>query len=104
MSETINIQQARLNFTSICQQIEDDLKVVVVTRRTEPVVAIVQWDLYKALITTLGVLADGFPGHENLIVELEQRILAAEDEIRRYRQANSDLEVRESEVGNKLPF
>ncbi len=71
MSITMPIVEARNKLTSLpeqfAQQPEND--VVVVTRRGQPVLAIMPWELYDSIVETLEILGD-----EELMAQLRQGI------------------------------
>ena len=58
--EKIPIIEARKKLTSLPEEFarEPEKGAIAVTRRGEPVLAIMSWDLYEAIIETLEVMAD----------------------------------------------
>ncbi len=58
MAERLPITRVRDELTSLPERLADQPTAVAVTRRGEPVLAILPWDLYESLIETLEVLAD----------------------------------------------
>lgn len=60
MARTIPIIQARNQLTSLPEQFdrEPEPEAVAVTRRGKPVLAILPWELYEAVLETLEVLSD----------------------------------------------
>ena len=60
MPHMMSIAEAREKLTSLPNQFEQDPDndVVVVTRHNRPVLAIMPWELYDALMETLEVMAD----------------------------------------------
>ena len=60
MTESMSIIEARNKLTSLPEQFaaEPEPGVVAVTRRGEPVLAILPWDLYESITETLDVLGD----------------------------------------------
>ncbi len=71
MTRTMPIIEARKKLTSLPEDLEHDEEsdVVAVTRRGVPVLAVMPWDLYEAVIETLEVLGD-----EKLTGELRKSI------------------------------
>lgn len=60
MTRTMGMIEARKHLTSLPEEFEQEpeLGAVAVTRRGKPVLAVMQWDLYEAIIETLEVLGD----------------------------------------------
>lgn len=58
MSEQLPISAARDRLSSLPEELERDPGAVTVTRRGKPVLAILPWEAYEALIETLEVLGD----------------------------------------------
>ncbi len=60
---TLSMVEAREQLTRLPEQFENDIEnnsapVVKVTRRSEPVLAILPWDLYESIMETLEILGD----------------------------------------------
>ncbi len=60
MSDTYSIMEARQNLTKFPDEFEKhpEKNAVTVTRRGKPVLALLSWELYEAIMETLGVLSD----------------------------------------------
>jgi PHD/YefM family antitoxin component YafN of YafNO toxin-antitoxin module len=71
MIRTMPIIEARKKLTTLPEQFEKepDTKAVAVTRRGKPVLAVLPWELYEAIVETLEVMGD-----EELMVALRQSI------------------------------
>jgi antitoxin YefM len=69
MQKTLPMTRARHELTTLPERLADDPGAVAVTRRGEPVLAIMPWDLYESILETLDVLAD-----EALVSELRQSL------------------------------
>lgn len=76
MTRTMSIIEARKKLTTLPEQFEKDPKtrVVAVTRRGKPVLAIIPWELYEAIVETLEIMGD-----EELMAALRQSIREAEE-------------------------
>lgn len=72
MEYHLPITQARRDLTNMPEKLGEEASTVTVTRRGEPVLAILPWELYESLIETLEILGD-----EELITELRQGIREA---------------------------
>lgn len=74
MAKTMPIIEARNRLTTLPEQLaqENELEAIEVTRRGKPVLAIMPWDLYEALIETLEILGDA-----DLTASLRQSIREA---------------------------
>jgi antitoxin YefM len=68
----IEVRKKLTSFPEIFAQ-EPELGAVAVTRRGKPVLAVMPWELYEALIETLEILGD-----EELLATLRQGIKEAE--------------------------
>ena len=60
---TLSMVEARDQLTRLPERFEKDIEnnsppVVKVTRRSEPVLAIIPWDLYESIMETLEILGD----------------------------------------------
>ena len=66
------ITEARDELTSLPDQLHRTHEVVTVTRRGKPVLAILPWEEYEALVETLDIMAD-----EDLMASLRQGIKEA---------------------------
>lgn len=60
MTETLTITEARERFTRLPEEFakRPRLGAVKITRRKEPVMALMPWELYESLIETIDVMAD----------------------------------------------
>ena len=65
----LTITEARQKLPSLPERLADDPGTVVITRRGKPVLAILSWDLYEAIIETLEILED-----ETLMTALRQSL------------------------------
>ena len=76
MSRTIPMVEARSKLTSLPEQFAEnpDVDAVVVTRRGQPVLAILPWELYDSLMDTMQILAD-----PQLMSDLKQSIKEIQD-------------------------
>ena len=76
MAREIPIIEARKQLTSLPEQFdrEAEPEAIAVTRRGKPVLAILPWDLYDAIMETLDVLGD-----ETLMKTLRQSIREADE-------------------------
>ncbi len=74
MTRTMPIIEARKKLTTMPEQFEKDSnnKTVTVTRRGKPVLAIMPFDLYEAIVETLEIMGD-----EELMAALRQSIKEA---------------------------
>jgi antitoxin YefM len=75
MPRTMSIVEARNKLTSLPEDFEQDpeMGAVAVTRRGKPVLAVMPWELYEALVETLEILGDA-----ELMTALRQSIKEAE--------------------------
>jgi antitoxin YefM len=58
MIRDIPITTARHEITSLPERLEKDPGAVAITRRGKPVLAVMPWELYEALMETLEILGD----------------------------------------------
>lgn len=72
MTTLLSITQARDELTSLPDRLARSSSTVTVTRRGEPVLAILPWELYESLQETLEVLAD-----ETLMQDLQRSLKEA---------------------------
>src|SRR5262245_13031260 len=74
MKKTIQLPiiKARDRLTSLPEELAEDPGAIAVTRRGEPVLAILPWDLYESIMETLEILGD-----EELVAALRQSIKEA---------------------------
>lgn len=68
----IPITEARNELTSLPDRLSESHEVVSVTRRGKPVLAILNWEEYEAIVETLEILSD-----ENLMSSLRQGLKEA---------------------------
>jgi prevent-host-death family protein len=71
MDTTIQLPiiKARDKLTSLPEELAEEPGAIAVTRRGEPVLAILPWDLYESIMETLEILSD-----EELMAALRQSI------------------------------
>jgi PHD/YefM family antitoxin component YafN of YafNO toxin-antitoxin module len=76
MKRTMPIIEARQKLTTLPETFAEDpdLDAVAITRRGQPVLAVMPWELYEALVETLDIL-----GHEDLMRELRHSLREAEE-------------------------
>jgi len=70
----IPIIKARDRLTSLPEELAEEPGAIAVTRRGEPVLAILPWDLYESIMETLEILSD-----EELMAALRQSIKEASE-------------------------
>jgi prevent-host-death family protein len=58
MSEELNITEARKRLTSLPEDLTASPGVVRVTRKGEPVLAVLSWELYESLLETMEILGN----------------------------------------------
>ncbi len=58
MGNTMSISEAREQLTRLPDELARSHEAVTVTRRNEPVLAILPWELYEVIIETLEVMGD----------------------------------------------
>jgi antitoxin YefM len=68
------IIKARDRLTSLPEELAEEPGAIAVTRRGEPVLAILPWDLYESIMETLEILGD-----EELMAALRQGIKEASE-------------------------
>ena len=69
------IIKARDRLTSLPEELEQEPGAIAVTRRGEPVLAILPWELYESIVETLEILSD-----EVLMAALRRSIKEAEED------------------------
>lgn len=76
MTRTMGMIEARKHLTALPEEFEQEpeLGAVAVTRRGKPVLAVMPWELYEAIIETLEVMGD-----EEQVKALRQGIKEMED-------------------------
>lgn len=76
MPKTMQMIEARNKLTSLPEQFErePDTGAIAVTRRGKPVLAIMPWDLYEAIVETLEIVGD-----EELMAALRRSIKEADE-------------------------
>lgn len=76
MKRSMPIIEARQKLTTLPETFAEDpdLDTVAITRRGQPVLAVMPWELYEALVETLDILSD-----EDLMRELRQSLREAEE-------------------------
>src|SRR5215467_8780471 len=68
------IIKARDRLTSLPEELAEEPGAIAVTRRGEPVLAILPWELYESIVETLEILSD-----EDLMAALRQSIKEASE-------------------------
>jgi antitoxin YefM len=68
------IIKARDRLTSLPEELAEEPGAIAVTRRGEPVLAILPWELYESIVETLEILSD-----EEMIAALRQSIKEASE-------------------------
>ena len=68
-AEVLPIIKARDKLTSLPEELAERPGAVAVTRRGEPVLAILSWELYESIVETLEILGDA-----DLMAQLRQSI------------------------------
>jgi len=71
---TMPIIKARDRLTSLPEELAEEPGAIAVTRRGEPVLAILPWDLYESIMETLEILSD-----EEMMAALRQSIKEASE-------------------------
>ena len=56
--KNLSITEARNELTSLPERLAEEPGAVAITRRGEPVLALMPWELYESIIETLEVLGD----------------------------------------------
>jgi antitoxin YefM len=76
MKRTMPIIEARQKLTTLPEAFAEDpeMQAVAITRRGQPVLAVMPWELYEALVETLDVLGD-----EELMQDLRHSLREAEE-------------------------
>jgi antitoxin YefM len=67
MAKTLNITEARGKLTLLPDELARTHETVSVTRHGKPVLAIMDWELYEAIVETLDILGD-----QEFMTELRQ--------------------------------
>ncbi len=57
-TKKLNTVEARRNLTRLPEELNDNPSTVAVTRRGKPVLAIMTWEDYQAILETLEILSD----------------------------------------------
>ncbi len=74
-SESLSVSEARQCLTQLPERLQqEELGALAVTRRGEPVMAIMSWELFESITETLEVLGD-----EKLMAALRESIQAIRD-------------------------
>jgi antitoxin YefM len=58
MAQTLNITDARDHLTRLPEELAEDHEILTITRHGEPVLAVLPWELYEAIMETLEILGD----------------------------------------------
>jgi PHD/YefM family antitoxin component YafN of YafNO toxin-antitoxin module len=83
----ISITEARNLLTRLPEQLVGEHAAIALTRRGKPVMALMSWDLYEAIVETLEVMADA-----DLIAALRQGIKeASEGKVTSWETVKSEL-------------
>ena len=72
--ESISITKARGMLTKLPEQLAEQNRAIALTRRGKPVMALVAWDLYEAIVETLEIMGDA-----DLMAALRQSIKEASE-------------------------
>ena len=67
MRKEVSITEARNQLTAFPDQLAKERSEVVITRHGEPVLALLPWETYEAIVETLEIMAD-----EQLMAELRK--------------------------------
>jgi PHD/YefM family antitoxin component YafN of YafNO toxin-antitoxin module len=54
----MSISEARKALTTLSDRMSPDSPAIAITRRGKPVLAVINWDLYEAIVETLEIVAD----------------------------------------------
>lgn len=57
-SEDLNITEARKRLTNLPEDLADSPRAIRITRKGEPVLAVLPWDFYESLLETLEIMGD----------------------------------------------
>jgi prevent-host-death family protein len=89
MTKRLPMTQVRDELTSLPERLAEEPATVVVTRRGEPVLAILSWEQYEGLLETLEILAD-----DELMAVLRKSLEEAErGETIPWEQVKSELDL-----------
>ncbi|MDA0746483.1 MAG: type II toxin-antitoxin system Phd/YefM family antitoxin [bacterium] len=71
MSKTMAMVDVRRNLTRLPEQLSDspETGAIAVTRRGKPVLALMSWDLYEAILETMEIMGD-----EDLMMSIRQGV------------------------------
>ena len=58
MEKSMNITEVRNKLTSLSDDLARDKDTLAITKRGRPVMALMPWELYEALVETMDILAD----------------------------------------------
>ena len=58
LTEDITITKARDILTKLPEQLAQEHRAIALTRRGKPVMALMAWDLYEAIVETLEIMGD----------------------------------------------
>ncbi len=73
--ESLSVSEARQHLTQLPEKLQqEELGALAITRRGEPVMAIMSWELFESITETLEVLGD-----EKLMAALRKSIQAIQD-------------------------
>lgn len=87
--KNLSITEARDELTSLPERLAEEPGAVAVTRRGEPVLALMPWELYESIIETLEILGD-----PELVAALNRGIKQAkEGEVIPWNQAKKELKL-----------
>ena len=85
--DNISITVARSILTKLPEQLAEEQTAIALTRRGKPVMALMSWDLYEAIVETLEIMGD-----QALMETLRQSIKeASEGEVTPWAKAKSEL-------------
>lgn len=72
MRKEVSITEARKQLTTLPDRLAKGRSEVVITRHGEPVLALLPWETYEAIVETLEIMAD-----EQLMAELRKSVMEA---------------------------
>jgi antitoxin YefM len=85
---SISITEARNILTKLPEQLAEERAAIALTRRGKPVMAIMSWELYEAIIETLEIMGDS-----DLMAALRQSIKeASEGKVKPWETVKAELD------------
>jgi antitoxin YefM len=58
MPKTMTISKARQELTALPDQLTKEPQTIAITRRGQPVLALIPWEMYESIVETLEILGD----------------------------------------------